>query len=63
MSAFALGNFVGPTFAGFLVQSQGFPTTTVVFFGLYLVMTLVDSAEQCHTMVYRRMQNSYEEIP
>ncbi|TRY70790.1 hypothetical protein TCAL_04819 [Tigriopus californicus] len=63
MSAFALGNFVGPTFAGFLVQSEGFSSTTVVFFGLYLVMALVDSAELCQKIVSRRMQNSYEEIP
>ena len=32
LSAFSLGNCVGPTFAGFLVQSAGFPSTTIIFF-------------------------------
>ncbi len=42
MSAFALGNFVGPTAAGFLVQITGFPETTLMFFILYCIMFTVD---------------------
>ena len=30
-SAFALGNFIGPTFGGLLVDAYGFEITTTVF--------------------------------
>ena len=43
MSAFALGNFVGPTLAGFIVQNAGFPNTTLLFFCLYAVMLVIDA--------------------
>lgn len=42
MSAFALGNFAGPTVAGLVVQFMGFPKTTLIFFILYCVMLAVD---------------------
>ena len=42
MSAFALGNFVGPTLAGIIVQEVGFNVTTTIFFGLYCIMLVVD---------------------
>ncbi len=42
MSAFALGNFAGPTAAGLIVQTEGFPRTTFIFFILYSVMIIVD---------------------
>jgi len=45
LSAFSLGNFVGPTIAGILVQTQNFQTTTLIFFCLYVVMVIIDSVE------------------
>ena len=45
LSAFSLGNFVGPTIAGILVQTESFRTTTLIFFCLYIVMVIVDSIE------------------
>ncbi len=41
-TSFYLGNFVGPTVAGTLVQSMGFRVTTTVFCALYLVMAAGD---------------------
>ena len=35
-SAFALGNFIGPTFGGLLVDGYNFETTTTVFQVLYI---------------------------
>ena len=45
LSAFSLGNFVGPTIAGCLVQTEGFRTTTLIFFALYCIMILMDTFE------------------
>jgi MFS family permease len=44
-ASFYLGNFVGPTAAGFMVEAYGFRSTSVVFFALYCVMVLVDASE------------------
>ena len=65
LSAFSLGNFVGPTIAGILVQTQNFQTTTLIFFSLYVVMVIIDSVEallKCRrsNMYDRRIQ--YESI-
>merc|ERR1719273_2667787 len=45
LSAFSLGNFVGPTIAGILVQTESFRTTTLIFFCLYIAMVIIDTAE------------------
>ena len=44
-SAFALGNFIGPTVSGFLVDAYGFEWTTIVFVGLYAFILIVDISE------------------
>ena len=52
MSAFALGNFVGPTLAGFIVQNAGFPNTTLLFFCLYAVMLVIDALSVIYYVKY-----------
>jgi len=42
LSMFSLGNFVGPTVSGAVVQVMGFRFTTLVFFVLYISMLLFD---------------------
>ena len=62
LSAFSLGNCVGPTFAGFLVQSVGFPSTTIIFFALYIVMFVLDISEAIHRWIQERRQTQYQQI-
>ena len=63
LSAFSLGNFVGPTLAGFLVQTEGFRRTTTIFFGLYVVMMAVDLFEiVLMSSKRRRMAQEYESL-
>ena len=45
LSVFSLGNFVGPTISGVVVQVKGFRFTTMIFFVLYLLMLLFDIIE------------------
>lgn len=49
-ASFNLGNFVGPTASGFFVESLGFRTSTMIFFGLYLLVGIVDSFELFNSM-------------
>ena len=44
-ASFYIGNFIGPTVAGFLVDAYGFKWTTMVFFGMYGFILLVDIFE------------------
>jgi hypothetical protein len=37
-ASFYLGNFLGPTVAGFLVEAYGFRQSTVVFFSILIVI-------------------------
>ena len=62
LSAFSLGNFVGPTIAGALVESQGFRTTTLIFFILYLLMLVIDIFEAIHRKIQDSRQAVYEQI-
>ena len=70
LSAFSLGNFVGPTIAGCLVDSlstvedpdKGFRETTLVFFILYAFMILVDIFEAMHTARRDRIRDQYENL-
>ena len=65
-----MGNFVGPTIAGFLVDylstdedpDLGFRETTLVFFVLYSVMILVDIFEAMHTCRRDRRREQYENL-
>ena len=60
LSAFSLGNFVGPTLAGCLVQTEGFRMTTGIFFGLYTVMIIIDLCEAFHLYRKDRIREQYE---
>jgi len=62
LSAFSLGNFVGPTIAGFLVTTEGFRTTTLIFFILYLLMLVIDIFEAIHRKIQDSRQAVYEQI-
>ena len=44
-SSFYFGNFVGPTVAGIVVENVGFRSTTLLFFSLYIFITIIDSCE------------------
>ena len=44
-ASFYIGNFIGPTAAGFLVDAYGFEWTTVVFFSFNCFILLVDIFE------------------
>lgn len=62
LSAFSLGNFVGPTIAGALVETEGFRNTTLIFFSLYLVMLILDTFEGLFRFIQERRQRQYQEI-
>ena len=59
-SSFFLGNFVGPTVSGILVDYYGFRMTTLVFFVVYLVNIFVDVGELFFTIRSRRRE--YEQL-
>ena len=42
MSFFALGNFVGPTVGGILVENYGFVFTSAIFFNFFLQSLFMD---------------------
>ena len=44
-SSFYLGNFLGPTVAGIMVENFGFQLTTLIVFSLFIFIIIVDSLE------------------
>jgi hypothetical protein len=49
--------------AGFLVETEGFRRTTTIFFGLYVLMLVVDLVEVVLiTSKRRRLAREYEAI-
>ena len=62
LSAFALGNFVGPTVAGVAVDVIGFRRTTIIFFALYAGMATLDAIEAIKQAARRRAASAYEEL-
>ena len=65
-ASFHLGNFVGPTVSGFMVEAWGFRSTTVVFLCVFVVMGFVDLCELCFHLGKRargrRRRDGYEKI-
>ena len=59
-SSFFLGNFVGPTASGILVDNYGFRFTTVIFFAVYCVNIVVDAFELFYTVRIRRKEEASE---
>ena len=62
LSAFALGNFVGPTVAGLAVDIIGFRRTTIIFFALYAGMAALDAIEAVKQAARQRAASAYEEL-
>jgi len=56
-----LGNFVGPTLSGFMVEAWGFRQTTTVFLIAFAIMALIDFEELVRQTVKGR-RRGYEEI-
>ena len=61
-ASFYIGNFIGPTVSGFLVDAYGFEWTTIVFFGLYLFILVVDICELSYNIRKSRTHVQYENI-
>ena len=61
LSAFALGNFVGPTVAGLLVNEIGFRRTTFIFFVLYVAMAVLDAIEAIGQSARQRAASAYDQ--
>ena len=61
-ASFYIGNFIGPTVAGFLVDAYGFKWTTMVFFGLYGFILLVDIFELTYNVKKSKDTVSYEKM-
>ena len=61
-ASFYIGNFIGPTVAGFLVEAYGFEWTTIVFFGLYAFILVVDICELTYNWRQSKLHNGYERL-
>jgi MFS family permease len=63
-TSFYLGNFLGPTIAGFLVDAFGFRSASIVFFAAFLVIIVVDFIELGYNINLSRNKRSaeYEEL-
>ena len=61
-ASFYIGNFIGPTVSGFLVDAYGFEWTTIVFFGLYLFILTVDICELTYNFKKSNSGNEYEKL-
>ena len=57
-TSFYLGNFLGPTIAGFLVDAYGFRSASVVFFSLFVIITFVDLSELFYNIKMKRHRGS-----
>ena len=45
-----MGNFLGPTLSGFLVEGLGFPGTSIIFWACYIGMLILNSID----LVYQK---------
>ena len=61
-ASFYIGNFIGPTVAGFLVDAYGFEWTTIVFFGLYCFILIVDVCELTFNVRQSKIHSIYEKM-
>ena len=61
-ASFFFGNFIGPTVSGFLVDAHGFEWTTMVFFGLYGFILLVDVCELSYNVKKSQDSLTYERV-
>ena len=61
-ASFYIGNFIGPTAAGFLVDAYGFEWTTVVFLSFNCFILLVDIFELAFNVKKSKKPSSYEKL-
>ena len=61
LSSFSFGNFIGPTVAGCLVRLQGFRMTTLVFFGLYCVIIVLDIFQYIR-ITFSTVEQKYKQL-
>jgi MFS family permease len=63
-TSFYLGNFLGPTVSGFLVEAYGFRNSTVLFFSILLLILVIDVFELAYNVRMKRSTKNvnYEEI-
>jgi MFS family permease len=63
-ASFYLGNFLGPTVSGFLVEAYGFRNSTVLFFSILLFILVIDVFELAYNVRMKRSTKNvnYEEL-
>jgi MFS family permease len=63
-TSFYLGNFLGPTVSGFLVEAYGFRNSTVLFFSILLFILVIDVFELAYNVRMKRSTKNvnYEEL-
>ena len=59
-TSFYLGNFLGPTIAGFLVDAYGFRTASIFFFCFFVVIVCIDILELGYNVKMKRFKESEE---
>ena len=60
-SSFYLGNFVGPTVGGFLVDYYGFGMAALVMFAACCLSILIDVAELSYS-ISQNKETGYEQL-
>ena len=64
-ASFYIGNFIGPTASGFLVDAYGFEWTTTVFFSIYALILITNLIELTFNIwkSKRNVHRGYETLP
>ena len=64
-ASFYIGNFIGPTASGFLVDAYGFQWTTTVFCSIYALTLITNIIELTFNMSKsrRNVHRGYEPFP
>ncbi len=60
-TSFYLGNFIGPTMAGLLVEGSGFAVTSSIFMGVYMLMIVLDTTD-FFLQKKSRQREGYEQL-
>ena len=55
-----IGNFIGPTVSGFLVEAYGFAWTSIVLFGVYVIILMIDIFELLYILKKLESNNEIE---
>ena len=57
-----MGQCIGPTLSGFLVEVYGFEWTSMVFAGLHFSNTIVQICELAFNVILSKYYSSYEKM-